>query len=164
MTTESPPTSPTLDGDPLFDETLGLVRQMSSAHLKEQCLRTEWASLEKQEDRDLLAHVVREPDFWEEVKEMTLSDVEAIPEEEEGADQDSRLKQMFKAFDKDNSGTIDANELHQMMLYMGITTTDAEVRQMIASVDENGDGDIDEEEFLLVMKKAQQSHVVPKPK
>jgi Ca2+-binding EF-hand superfamily protein len=147
-----------------LDSALTLVRQMSSAHLKEQCLMTEWTAMDTAAERDLLLEVVSDGTFWEDVKAMTLNDVDAMPPEDDGeeGDTDSRLLQMFKAFDKDNSGTIDANELHQMFLYMGITTTENEVREMIEQVDENGDGDIDEGEFLLVMKKAQSGALSPR--
>ena len=125
---------------------------------------TEWTAMETDAEKDLLLEVVSDGTFWEDVKTMTLNDVDAMPPEEDGddADSDTRLLQMFKCFDKDNSGTIDANELHQMFLYMGITTTENEVREMIHQVDENGDGDIDEEEFLLVMKKAQSGALSPR--
>jgi Ca2+-binding EF-hand superfamily protein len=141
--------------DPRLQQAVGLVRQLSNPHLKEQCLRTEWAAMDTDLERDLLVDVVADETFWDDVKDMTMADVEAMPEEKDDVDSDARLLQMFKCFDKDNSGTIDANELHQMFLYMGISTTDTEVREMIAQVDKNGDGDIDEEEFLTVMKSAQ---------
>lgn len=141
--------------DPRLIKAVELVRQLSSAHLKEQCLRTEWASLETEAERVLLAETVADGAFWAEVKQMTLADVETLPDESEDIDTDARLLQMFKCFDKDNSGSIDANELHQMFLYMGITTTEAEVKEIISQVDDNGDGSIDEQEFLTVMKRAQ---------
>lgn len=141
--------------DPRLTKAVGLVRKLSSAHLKEQCLRTEWASLETDAEKDLLAETVVDNAFWSEVKQMTMADIETLPEESDEVDTDARLVQMFKCFDKDGSGTIDANELHQMFLYMGITTTEAEVKDIIAQVDDNGDGTIDEQEFLVVMKKAQ---------
>jgi hypothetical protein len=143
--------------DPRLTKAVNTVRRLSSAHLKEQCVRTEWAALETEAERDLLVETVADAGFWSEVKQMTLADVETLPDEngENEVDTEARLLQMFKCFDKDNSGSIDANELHQMFLYMGITTTETEVKDIINQVDKNGDGSIDEQEFLMVMKKAQ---------
>jgi calmodulin len=141
--------------DPEFHQTVGLIRKMSTPNLKEQCLRTEWAALETEAERKLLLQVCVEEDFWREVKAMTAADMETVPEEEDEVDTNSRLLQMFECFDKDKSGTIDANELHQMLLYMGVSATDKEVKEMIRQVDKNGDGSIDRDEFLNVMKAAQ---------
>jgi hypothetical protein len=143
------------ENDPRLDKAVGIVRVMSNPHLKEQCVRTEWAATETDLERDLLVDVVSDEAFWVDVKTMTSEDVQVLPADDSEVNADDRLKQMFETFDKDNSGTIDANELHQMLLYMGVATTESEVRDMIAQVDKNGDGDIDLDEFLEVMKGAQ---------
>jgi hypothetical protein len=142
--------------DPRLAKAIRHVRTLSNPNLKEQCVRTEWAATETDLERDLLVDVVADKAFWVDVKNMTVNDVEALPTDDAEVDTDDRLRQMFKTFDKDNSGTIDANELHQMLLYMGVATTEREVRDMIAQVDQNGDGDIDLDEFLEVMKGAQE--------
>jgi hypothetical protein len=149
-----------MDGDdPRFEQALGLVRQLSQPNLKEQCLRAEWASLHTDLERDLLVSVVSDSAFWAEVKEAAAEEIETAGADDTGDSEgarDERLLKMFKAFDKDDSGSIDAHELHQMLLYMGITTSVEDVRAMIDRVDENGDGTIDEAEFLHIMKSAQQ--------
>ena len=141
--------------DARLKKALGLVRVMSSGNLKEQCVVTEWSSLQTETERELLVEAVSDAAFWKEVKQMTLADMDTMPDEDDEVDTESRLLQMFKCFDKDNSGSIDSNELHQMLLYMGISATEKEVLEMIAQVDKNGDGDIDESEFLQVMRDAQ---------
>jgi hypothetical protein len=138
-----------------LEKCIETLRAMANAKLKEQCVRTEWAAMESALERELLLQVATEDEFWREVDELTQADLEGAPEEADDVDTDARLLQMFKCCDKDNSGTIDANELHQMLLYMGVSATDSEVKEMIRQVDKNGDGDIDEQEFLLVMKAAQ---------
>jgi hypothetical protein len=147
----------TSDDDPRLVKAITRVRSMSNPRLKEQCVRTEWATTETELERDLLVDVVSDPTFWIDVKQMATADVEALPTDDAESSIDDRLTQMFKTFDKDNSGTIDANELHQMLLYMGVATTENEVKEMIAQVDKNGDGDIDLDEFLMVMKTAQRA-------
>ena len=139
--------------DERLERAVGLVRVMSSAQLKEQCLRTEWASLETELERDLLCQVVSERAFWDDVKEVANDDMQdgAADVGDDDVDVDQRMLQMFKIFDKDGSGAIDATELHQMLLYMGITITDADVREIIAGVSSDGEG-INSDEFLHVMK------------
>ena len=157
MTSQAPP--PPQDEDERLTRAVKLVRQMSSPNLKEQCIRTEWASLQTDLERDLLCSVVSERNFWEDVKEIANDDILEQQQESTGEDEvdiDQRMLQMFKIFDKDGSGAIDAGELHQMLLYMGVPLSDAEVREMIAQVDSDQDGAINESEFLHVMK-----HVLP---
>lgn len=64
------------------------------------------------------------------------------------------LKQAFRMFDKDNSGTISANELKQVL--QGDMDSDEAVWQdIIQLVDQNGDGEIDLHEFQdIVLSKA----------
>lgn len=144
--------------DERLDRAVKIVRQMSSANLKEQCLRTEWAALQTDLERDLLCQVVAERAFWEDVKETANEDLQESSAADTGGagedevDVDQRMLQMFKIFDKDGSGSIDSNELHQMLLYMGVPLSDGEVREMIAMVDSDQDGAINQREFLHVMK------------
>ena len=136
---------------------LTTIRKMPEAKLKEQCVRAEWSALDSELDREVLMELVHDATFWADVKAMAEADLAAIPEEKEGDDMDidTRLAQMFACFDKDNSGSIDSSELLQMLLYMGVSATVAEVKEMIRQVDKNGDGSIDLDEFLIVMKNAQ---------
>jgi calmodulin len=49
-------------------------------------------------------------------------------------------------------GTIELDELKQVMRKLGQNPSEAELVEMINSVDENGDNEIDFEEFLVLMK------------
>lgn len=143
--------------DERLTRAVRLVRQLSSPNLKEQCLRTEWASLQTDLERDLLVQVVSERTFWDDVKDTARDDLEESADaNDDEVDIDSRMLQMFKIFDKDGSGAIDANELQQMLLYMGVPMAEGEVKEMIAQVDSDLDGAINDQEFLHVMK-----HVLP---
>jgi len=53
----------------------------------------------------------------------------------------------FSAFDLNQDGFIDAEELQQAMSHIGFQMTSAEVAEMIADADKNGDGKIDFDEF-----------------
>lgn len=141
--------------DPRLQEALRLVRKLSSAKLKEQCLVTEWSAARTDIEKEILLEAVADPLFWSEVKEMTIADVDAVPDEEDDVDTESRLYQMFKCFDRDGTGTIGANELHQMLLYMGISVSEEEVETMIKQVDSDSDGRLVQAEFMLIMKRAQ---------
>jgi len=68
--------------------------------------------------------------------------------EEEVAD----LKEAFAMFDINGDGTIELNELQQVMRKLGQNPTEAELIEMINTVDDNGDHEIDFEEFLILMK------------
>ena len=58
-------------------------------------------------------------------------------------------------FDLDGNGHIDGNEMHQLLLFMGLSVTEEEVRRIIHEVDRDADGEIVESEFLVIMKQAQ---------
>jgi len=49
-------------------------------------------------------------------------------------------------------GTIELNEIKQVMRKLGQNPTEDELKEMISTVDDNGDHEIDFEEFLVLMK------------
>lgn len=59
------------------------------------------------------------------------------------SDTDSELREAFNIFDRDGSGTINADELRQVMKALGEDLSDAEIDEMIKEADKNGDGSID---------------------
>ena len=63
-----------------------------------------------------------------------------------------RLMQAFKMFDKDNSGTISADEIKEV-LGSDTSLSEQAITQIIKEVDENGDGEIQFDEFVHMMKK-----------
>lgn len=65
--------------------------------------------------------------------------------------QENQIKQAFQYFDKDNSGTISAEELRQCLQSEDQTLTDEDINKLICEVDENKDGLIDYKEFLEMM-------------
>ena len=60
-------------------------------------------------------------------------------------------EQAFKLFDKDNNGTIDANELRTVMKQFGTELTETEVADLMHEVDDNNNGEIDFKEFMILM-------------
>ena len=66
--------------------------------------------------------------------------------------QEKQIRQAFQYFDKDNSGTISADELRLCLQSEDQTLTDEEISKLIAEVDENNDGLIDYREFLEMMR------------
>ena len=71
-------------------------------------------------------------DFEEFVKLMTR--------EVDASDSGNELYKAFQVFDKDNSGSISASELKEVLISIGERVTDAEVDAMMeeADVDHNG--------------------------
>lgn len=66
--------------------------------------------------------------------------------------QERQIRQAFQYFDKDNSGTISADELRMCLQSEDQTLTDDEINRLISEVDENKDGLIDYKEFLEMMR------------
>ena len=64
-----------------------------------------------------------------------------------------KLQAAFKMFDKDNSGSISADEIREVLSFGGTNPLSKEsIDAIIKQVDENGDGDISYEEFVDMMK------------
>jgi len=79
-------------------------------------------------------------DLEEFIKMMTAETKPSNIEEE--------MRNAFRVFDKDNSGTISGDEIAQVMATFGQNLTEDELKFMISEVDKNGDGHIDYEEFV----------------
>ena len=59
------------------------------------------------------------------------------------SDSDAELRAAFKVFDKDGSGTINAQELFQVMKQIGEDFTEAQIDEMLKEADHDGNGTID---------------------
>jgi calmodulin len=68
-----------------------------------------------------------------------------------GKDPEKELRDAFRVFDTDNSGSIDRKELKRLMKKLGQALSDAELDAMMDEVDTNGDGQISFEEFKDLM-------------
>ncbi|XP_059161696.1 neo-calmodulin-like isoform X2 [Physella acuta] len=60
----------------------------------------------------------------------------------------SKLAQLFKQYDSDNSGFLDKNELRKILEASGHKFTDPEVNEILKNADKSGDGKISFEEFM----------------
>ncbi|RNA25662.1 calmodulin 12 [Brachionus plicatilis] len=61
------------------------------------------------------------------------------------------LKAAFTMFDKNGDHKISESELFQVMKYLGLKTTEKEVKAMIQVVDKNQNGYVDYDEFIQMM-------------
>lgn len=63
--------------------------------------------------------------------------------EQKPANIEQEMRNAFRVFDKDNSGTISADEIATVMATFGQNLSKDEVQFMVEEVDKNGDGAID---------------------
>jgi len=63
----------------------------------------------------------------------------------------NEVKNAFRKYDKNRSGSLNESELKRMMLSTGYSFTDVEVHSILNLGDKDGDGEIDLEEFLILM-------------
>ena len=77
-----------------------------------------------------------------------------VPIDDGGAiDSEQHLLDVFKVIDRDNSGTVSADELRGVLKrYVAKTITPEEVEGMIAQADKNGDGKVDYAEFMRIVQ------------
>ncbi|POM74268.1 Hypothetical protein PHPALM_8800, partial [Phytophthora palmivora] len=84
--------------------------------------------------------------------------------EEAGMKQDWKLDEVFKAMDDDKDGEIDAVELKEALLDMGLPLTDAQIRCLADEYDVDGDGKIQYDEFLSLFASSGKKRIDIKKK
>jgi Ca2+-binding EF-hand superfamily protein len=65
----------------------------------------------------------------------------------------AKLEEVFKLFDTDGSGSLDASELKAAFAAAGRPADDETIRKSIAALDENNDGVISLDEFKAIAWK-----------
>jgi calmodulin len=68
-------------------------------------------------------------------------------------EQIAEFREAFALFDKNGDGTIEANELYEVMKSINLSATKEEIDDMIREVDTDGDGNISFDEFVVMMQK-----------
>ena len=68
-------------------------------------------------------------------------------------EQKTEIKKAFELFDKDNSKSIDVEELQYAMKALGIHLKKDKVKEIMAELDEDGNGTIEFDEFLQLMSE-----------
>ena len=68
-------------------------------------------------------------------------------------DKDDIITESFRVFDRDNSGTIGAEELHRVMKLLGQDFRDFEIEAMIKAADIDGDGAVNFDDFKKMMNE-----------
>jgi len=66
---------------------------------------------------------------------------------------DAELERIFRHFDEDGSGSIDADELRQAMQALGIKVTQSSCKKVLAMIDSDNNGTIEWEEFYAFFEK-----------
>ena len=61
----------------------------------------------------------------------------------QGSDPDKELREAFKVFDRDGTGTISRDELKAVMKSLGENLSEEEIDEMLKLADKDGDGHID---------------------
>ncbi len=68
-------------------------------------------------------------------------------------DTEEDIKQAFKVFDKDGSGTLTGTELRNFLTNFGEPLTEDEVNNFLFLADKDGNGQIDYSEFAKIMMR-----------
>jgi centrin-3 len=71
-------------------------------------------------------------------------------------DPEAEMRKAFALFDEDNTGCISLKNLKKVARELGEEIPDAELEAMIEEFDTRGDGTISEQDFLSILRQAQQ--------
>eukprot|EP01091_Cochliopodium_minus_P010477 TRINITY_DN277_c0_g2_i1.p1 TRINITY_DN277_c0_g2~~TRINITY_DN277_c0_g2_i1.p1 ORF type:complete len:147 (-),score=52.94 TRINITY_DN277_c0_g2_i1:50-490(-) len=131
-----------------FKEAFSLFDKNGDGNITSQELGTVMRSLGQNPTEAELSEIIKSLDsdtigFDEFLKIMVVKMKDQESEEE--------IKEAFKVFDKDGSGTISAAELRHVLTNLGEKLTDNEVEDLIREADVDGDGQIDYNEFVKLM-------------
>jgi calmodulin len=88
-----------------------------------------------------------------------------MAQETKETDSEEEIKEVFKLFDRNDSGFISAAELRKVMTSLGENLTDDEIDETIRETAQDGDGRIDYNEFVRLMmgKNQPQEQLPPAP-
>jgi len=64
-----------------------------------------------------------------------------------GAQEEYKIRNMFRTFDADNSGSLSINELGGLFSQLGVEVTENELLAVMKALDKNGNGTVEFEEF-----------------
>ena len=62
------------------------------------------------------------------------------------------LHEAFRFFDKDGNGTVEPEEISEVMTKLGVDLSVTELVDIMSNLDQNGDGVMDFAEFLIMME------------
>ena len=62
-------------------------------------------------------------------------------------------REIFDIFDAEQSGSLYVDQLQDVLLNLGQTTNDKQIKRQIKEIDDNNNGSIDFNEFVLLMVK-----------
>lgn len=79
-----------------------------------------------------------------------MSAKEAVEETEKIKNQ-ATLRHAFEMFDTDQSGSIDADELYELMTTIGVTVTHEEMKETLVMYDDDKSGTVDFTEFCCIV-------------
>ena len=65
----------------------------------------------------------------------------------------AEYREIFSLVDLDHGGTIDCEELGELMDLLGMNVTDEEVEQMVNEIDSTGEGEVNFADFVRVVSK-----------
>lgn len=72
-----------------------------------------------------------------------------------------KVQRAFQFFDKDGSGSIDAEEIKEVLGLTNNQNLNKEIATIVAQVDKNGDGKLDFKEFERMLVQAQSNEEWP---
>jgi ankyrin repeat protein len=81
----------------------------------------------------------------------TSANAPISPRERFSQDESRELERRFREFDRDNSGSIDASELKDVLKELGESFDDSSVQELLAEVDSDRSGRIEFSEFVEVV-------------
>ena len=93
----------------------------------------------------------------------TKTDTRRKPEEARKKAEKKQLKVVWKRVDVDGGGTLDREELHQVLIKMGKNLTEEQLDSTMRQVDEDGSGEVEFEEFSRWWDKCMSSEAAVPP-
>ena len=71
---------------------------------------------------------------------------------------------LMRRFDRDGSGSVDADELGMLLIQLGQRMSDQELEGMIKAIDIDGNGEIEFDEFIVMVKNKAKADAIKEGK
>ncbi|ODQ67419.1 calmodulin [Nadsonia fulvescens var. elongata DSM 6958] len=134
-----------------FKEAFSLFDKNSDGQITSKELGTVMRSLGQNPSESELADMINEVDADGDGTIDFPEFLTMMARKMKDTDSEEEIREAFKVFDRDNSGSISAQELKHVMTSIGEKLTDEEIEEMIREADKDGDGCIDYNEFVQLM-------------
>eukprot|EP00918_Siedleckia_nematoides_P051186 GHVU01112025.1.p1 GENE.GHVU01112025.1~~GHVU01112025.1.p1 ORF type:complete len:158 (+),score=39.70 GHVU01112025.1:131-604(+) len=134
-----------------FKEAFALVDKKKKGHIRFKDLTSVMRSLGVNPTESEIIDIMNEIDIDANGSIELQEFIKIMQDHMRSLDTAEEIKKVFRVYDKDGNGFLNADELKYMMTSMCSSITDEEVDEMLKHADIDGDGQLNYQEFIKML-------------